>query len=151
MPQWKIIQPDTPEQWKAYYGLRFKVLRQPWGQPEGSEVASDDPESIHGMIYTNDGHVLAAGRIHQNALHQAQIRFMAVDPAWQGKGLGQAILTYLEMMAVKKYPHLKSICLQARENAVNFYVKNGYQIKEKTFLLFGEIQHYLMEKPVHSV
>jgi ribosomal protein S18 acetylase RimI-like enzyme len=36
--------------------------------------------------------------------------------------------------------------LHAREIAIGFYQKLGYQMIEKSHLLFGEIQHYLMEK-----
>jgi hypothetical protein len=36
--------------------------------------------------------------------------------------------------------------LQARDYAVPFYEKSGYKLKEKTFLLWNLIQHYLMEK-----
>jgi hypothetical protein len=30
--------------------------------------------------------------------------------------------------------------------AVDFYAKAGYQMMEKSHLLFGEIQHFLMQK-----
>ena len=43
------------------------------------------------------------------------------------------ILAFLEEEAKKI--NLKRIELQARENAVSFYEKNGYQIIEKSFLL----------------
>jgi hypothetical protein len=41
-----------------------------------------------------------------------------------------------------------SMILQARENAVKFYESCGYRIVEKTFLMWGEIQHYLMSRPL---
>ena len=36
--------------------------------------------------------------------------------------------------------------LQAREVAVDFYKSQGYQILEKSHVLFDHIQHYLMQK-----
>jgi hypothetical protein len=36
--------------------------------------------------------------------------------------------------------------LQARENAVGFYKRCGYAVKEKSYLMWEVIQHYLMEK-----
>jgi predicted GNAT family N-acyltransferase len=44
------------------------------------------------------------------------------------------------------------IFLQARENAVPFYITMGFRVTEKTFLLFEKIQHFAMEKDlgVHS-
>ena len=40
----------------------------------------------------------------------------------------------------------RKIILQSRKNAVKFYETNGYKIIEKSYLLFDEIQHWLMEK-----
>ena len=41
---------------------------------------------------------------------------------------------------------IKFIILNARENAVPFYQKLGYNITEKSNLLYGKIQHYRMQK-----
>jgi hypothetical protein len=38
------------------------------------------------------------------------------------------------------------IILHAREIAIPFYTNLNYTIIEKSHLLFGEIQHYLMSK-----
>lgn len=148
MPQWKIIQPNTPEHWNTYYDLRFKVLRRAWNQPVGSEKVDDDATSLHGVILDEHGNALAGARIHQVSDHQAQIRFMAVHPDYQGKGLGKAVLQFVELLGKKHYPNITEFCLQARENAVPFYSRNHYNTVEKTFILFGEIQHYLMVKKI---
>jgi ribosomal protein S18 acetylase RimI-like enzyme len=42
----------------------------------------------------------------------------------------------------------KKIILHAREVALGFYEKLGYQLVNKSHLLFDEIQHYLMEKSI---
>lgn len=151
MPQWRIIQPSSEAEWSAYYGLRYSVLRAPWNQPKGSERASDDPQSIHGLLLNEQGEALAVGRIHTLSETEAQIRFMAVNPRHRRLGLGKAILQYLEAMAQRRNPELSTICLQARDSAVPFYISQGYTIKEKTFLLFETIQHYLMEKPIPQI
>ena len=36
--------------------------------------------------------------------------------------------------------------LHARDYAVDFYLSLGYKVVEKSHLLFGVLQHYLMEK-----
>ena len=38
------------------------------------------------------------------------------------------------------------IILHARENAVTFYESLGYETVKESYLLFDEIQHYLMQK-----
>ena len=148
MPQWKIIQPYAPEHWDSYYNLRFTVLRKPWKQTLGSERADDDHSALHGALFDEHGEALAVARINRISDHQAQIRFMAVHPSYQGKGLGKAVLKFVENLGIKNYPGITQFCLQARENAVPFYLNNNYRIQEKTFLLFNEIQHYLMIKDI---
>lgn len=69
---------------------------------------------------------------------------MAVHPDYRGKDIGGEILKYLEQKAKEK--GAEKVILQAREQAVNFYIRNKYEVKEKTFLLYESIQHYLMEK-----
>ena len=126
--------------------LRYKVLRQPWQQLK--ETATDNLELVSLNAYINDesGKVIACGRLQKNSDETGQIRFMAVDNFHQSKGLGNMIVSFLEDEGKKI--GLKKIELQARENAVEFYKKAGYTIKEKTFLLWGIIQHFLMEKEI---
>lgn len=123
--------------------LRYEVLREPWQQP--AETATDGLEQASVNAYIEqDGKVIACGRLQDNGGGTGQVRFMAVDSRYQGQGLGNLIIKFLEQEA--RQMHLKTIELQARENAVVFYERNGYAIKEKTFLLWGIIQHYLMAK-----
>jgi ribosomal protein S18 acetylase RimI-like enzyme len=79
---------------------------------------------------------------------EAQIRFMAVNTAFQRMGLGKAILRFTEHLGKKKFPNLERIMLHARETSIPFYEANGYRIVESSYLLFGKIQHFLMEKSV---
>ena len=148
MPQWKIIQPQHPIHWEQLMKLRFKVLREPWNQPEGSERSDDDNESKHSAILDDTNTIIATARINRISEKQAQIRFMAIEPSWQGKGLGQAILRFTEGLGRRNYRGIEQYVLHAREHAVTFYEKNGYQVVEPSYLLFGSIQHYLMIKPV---
>jgi len=141
----KIIEPSTSKEFKKYYNLRYEVLRKPWGQPMGSERDKREEISIHRMIVDeNSGDVLAVGRLQFNSIHEAQIRYMAVADKFQGKGLGSQIISALEDVARGK--GIQRIILSARENALQFYKNNGYEIIEKTHLLFGKIQHWLMRK-----
>ena len=127
-------------------GLRYKILRQPWNQPIDTATDAMELTSINACIEDENGNVIACGRLQENENKVGQIRYMAVDTHCQGKGLGKLIVEFLEEKA--KNLQLKKIELQARENAVNFYESQGYTIKEKSFLLWGIIQHYLMEKKV---
>jgi len=141
----KIIEPTTSEEFKKYYNLRYEILRKPWGQLPGSERDEGEETSIHRMIIDNKtGNTLAVGRLQFNSEDEAQIRYMAVADYLQGKGLGSQIIIALEDVARGK--GIQRIILSARENAIQFYKNNGYNIVRKTHLLFDEIQHWLMQK-----
>jgi predicted GNAT family N-acyltransferase len=148
MPEWRIIQPQSNIHWEQVYALRFKLLREPWQQARGTEMADDDSTSLHAAILDAQNNVIATSRIHRLSEEQAQIRFMAVAQEWQGKGIGEAVLRFTEGLGRRNFTGITSYCLHARENAVVFYQKNGYEIVEKSYVLFDAIQHYLMKKNV---
>ena len=140
-----ILKPTTSEEFKKYYNLRYEILRKPWGQPLGSERDEREETSIHRMIIDEKtGEVLAVGRLQFNSKDEGQIRYMAVSDDFQGQGLGSQIISTLEDVSRKNGN--KWMILSARENALQFYNNNGYEIVKKTNLLFGEIQHWLMRK-----
>ncbi|MCY7349995.1 MAG: GNAT family N-acetyltransferase [Cytophagaceae bacterium] len=142
----QIRPPETPAEWEAYYRLRFEILRQPWGQAPGTERLPDEAEATHAAAFDTDGTLLGVGRLQQNSPTQGQVRLMAVSPAAQGRGVGKAIVQYLEDQA--RQQGLTEIVLEARQNAVAFYEGIGYEIRAKSHLLFGEIQHWTMQKKI---
>ena len=143
----KIIEPNSSAEFEQYYNLRYEVLRKPWLQPKGSEKDDGDKSSIHRMIIDeSNGEAVAVGRLQFNTSEEAQIRYMAVSGNYQLKGYGNIIVKTLEDIALNK--GIRNIILQARENALKFYWKNGYEIIEKSYLLFDEIQHWLMVKKI---
>jgi predicted GNAT family N-acyltransferase len=150
MPAWKIIQPGNERQWSAYFRLRYEVLRKPWGQGAPDQQEPDDETALHGLIMDEKDQALAAARIHKVDDKTLQIRFMAVREDMRGKGLGKAILQFIEKLGKKHFPEANTIMLQARENALPFYLINGYIMVEKSYVLFGSIQHYRMEKSIDS-
>jgi GNAT superfamily N-acetyltransferase len=139
----QVRAPATDAEWDAYFELRWRILRAPWQQSGPARDETDDT-SIHCMVCDANGRVVAVGRLHQVDTATGQIRFMAVDDSEQRKGYGSLLLHALEQRARER--GLDRIVLQARENAVLFYQHHGYRVEEKTFLLFDEIQHYLMSK-----
>ncbi|WP_395766802.1 GNAT family N-acetyltransferase [Aquirufa sp.] len=142
----ELINPQTEAQWKAYFALRYSVLREPWNQPLGSEILTDEQDAIHIMAIANN-EVLGVARMHESASNQGQVRCVAVATDQQGKGVGKAIMHALEEQAESK--GWNEIVLEARENAVPFYKSLGYHIEQESYLLFGEIQHYRMKKALN--
>lgn len=138
--------PVTVSDFESYFDLRWRVLRAPWNQPRGTEQDDLESAAYHAAVFDRSNQVLAAGRLQLNNPSEAQVRFMAVDPEYQGKGLGKAVLEMLEAEARRQ--GASHVILQARKNALEFYKACGYHIVEKTFLLYDSIQHYLMKKDI---
>ncbi len=136
--------PENADEFAQYYQLRWQILRKPWQQAHGSEQDEREQQSIHRMIIDDKGEVLAVGRLEQSSPYQGQIRYMAVCEALQGQGLGQQIITELELQASKL--GMTEIVLNAREDAVRFYQKLSYQQQEVSHVLFNEVTHYRMTK-----
>ena len=148
MPLCRVNPPRLPD-WDAYFDLRWRILRQPWDQPRGSERDAIDEDGFHLMTRGTDGSTLAVGRLHSVSPEEAQVRYMAVDPAHQGSGLGRRILQGLEDRA--RSQGIKRIVLNARENAVGFYTRQGYEAIGPGETLFGEIRHTRMSKSLGPI
>jgi N-acetylglutamate synthase-like GNAT family acetyltransferase len=143
-----IRSPQNKTEWEAYYKLRYDVLRAPWGQAKGSEQTADEAQHQHFAFFNDANQIIGVGRLDQTAPHVGQVRFMAVAANQQGKGIGKMIMNEIE--AVCKAKGFLQIILHAREVALPFYQKLGYQMVETSHLLFGEIQHYLMQKTLDA-
>lgn len=130
----------------AIVDLRYAVLRKLWNKPKDTVTDDLEATSVNAFIQFNNK-VIACGRLQNNGNGIGQIRYMAVDSDYQGRGLGKLIIKKLEEEAKKI--GLKVIELQARENAVEFYKASGYTVKEKSFILWDIIQHYLMTKSIY--
>lgn len=140
----QILTPQSEKDFLDYYHLRWLILRQPWEQPLGSEKDEFDVNAVHKMAVINNN-VIATGRLHFiNYKKTAQVRYMAVSPEYERHGIGKAIYTALEEAAIKN--NIATITLNARESAVDFYKKLGFNVVKKTHLLFNQIQHYEMRK-----
>jgi N-acetylglutamate synthase-like GNAT family acetyltransferase len=96
------------------------------------------------MACDDKGDIMGVCRLQMNSASIAQLRFMAVTENKQGTGIGKKLISYAEEKARQK--GATTVILQSREIALEFYKKCGYGIKEKSFLMWNEIQHYLMEK-----
>jgi len=139
----KIVCPKTEEEFRQYYNLRWRILRKPWDQPEGSERDNTDSDCYH-VIAIKNNIIYGVARLEFPDKELAQLRYMAVDDEFQGKGIGRKIVEHMELYSKDNNAH--EIFLNARENAVGFYEKLDYKITEKSYLLFDSIQHYKMVK-----
>jgi len=142
----KIIEPDSTDELKKYFDLRYEILRKPWNQPYTSTKDEWEDQSIHVLILDENNDAIACGRLQINSKTEGQIRSMAVRTDLQGKGLGKKIINFIEKRAQEL--KLKIILLDARINAVKFYESCGYKVVGESYLLFGIIPHFKMEKVI---
>ena len=143
-----LIEPATAAQLEDYYALRWRELREPWGQPRGSE--RDDLEGVarHLAVTDDAGITIGVGRLHFNEADEAQIRYMATAGTHRGRGVGSAIIRKLESIAVDAGS--THILINARLNAVAFYQKLGYEIIGDGHVLYGTIHHKVMRRRLCS-
>jgi predicted GNAT family N-acyltransferase len=139
----EISTPKTKEEFENYFELRYSILRKPWNEPKGSERDELEDSSFHACA-KHYNEIIGACRLQFNDEQTAQIRYMCTQNEFQGKGVGKKLVDFVEDYAKSK--NVNKIILHARENAVEFYIKCGYNIVAPSYLLFGCIPHFLMEK-----
>ena len=143
----QILRPCSAPDWQAYQRFRWAMLRAPWlpdQQPQLEPQGAADVD--HVIARTDQGEVVGCGRIHWLEQGRAQIRAMAVHPDWQGTGLGRRLLQHLERLARGRgITHIK---LHARDTAIDFYKRCGYDVSGVGETLFGSIPHHWMSKSV---
>jgi len=96
---YKIDIPTSEQNFDDYFLFRWKMLREPWKYPIGSEKDEYEQVSQHRMIRNADDVVIAIGRVHMNSAEEAQVRHVAVEKAYQGKGLAKMLVASLEAVA----------------------------------------------------
>ena len=125
MPNYSIKSPENKEEWDNYLMFRWEILRKPLGMSKESLADSIEERSFHLMGIDDKEKVIASGRVHFNCENEAQIRYMAVDDSFKRKGVGTEIVKELENYAQSKGANI--MVLNARENAISFYLSLGYQ------------------------
>ncbi|ADT85718.1 YiiD C-terminal domain-containing protein [Vibrio sp. Vb2880] len=142
----KLITPKTDNQLNKYYHFRWQLLREPWRMPIGSERDEYDAMSHHRMIVDGRGRPIAIGRLYITPDSEGQIRFMAVKSTRRAKGMGSLVLVALESLA--RQEGAKRLVCNAREDAIKFYEKNGFERRGELTDERGPVRHQQMVKPL---
>lgn len=137
--------------------LRFEVLRRPLGMVLGSEENAREAECRHLVAWVDREVHDGLGRVGVGEpavvgctlwLGDADGRGgkllqMAVDSRWQGTGLGARLVRELERKVF--IDGFREVRLHARETAIGFYRKLGYEVEGETFFEVG-LPHKLMRR-----
>ncbi len=143
MSNYFIKPPKSKEEWKNYFIFRWELLRKPLGMSKESLKDDREDSSYHLMGINDENDVIASGRVHFNNKKEAQIRYMAVKDSYKRRGIGSEIVIKLEDYASSK--GAIRMVLNARENALSFYLSLGYMEKGPYQSDTG-IPHSRMEK-----
>ena len=143
MSNYFIKPPKSKEEWKNYFIFRWELLRKPLGMSKESLEDDIEDSSYHLMGINDENDVIASGRVHFNDKKEAQIRYMAVKDNYKRKGIGSEIVIKLEDYASSK--GAIRMVLNARENALSFYLSLGY-IEKGPYQSDTGIPHSRMEK-----
>jgi len=129
-------------EYKKMVELRKEILRKPLGLDfSEEELANEKHDTL--IAAFDDDEMVGCCMLCKETDEKIKLRQMAVHEDVQGKGLGAAILHFAENIARDK--GFKTIFMHARETAVGFYEKLGYQINSEVFKEVN-IPHYVMEK-----
>lgn len=143
MSNYFIKSPESKKEWQNYFIFRWELLRKPLGMSKESLEDDIEDSSYHLMGINDENDVIASGRVHFNNKKEAQIRFMAVKDSYKRKGIGSEIVIKLEDYATSK--GAERMVLNARENALSFYLSLGY-IEKGPYQSDTGIPHSKMEK-----
>lgn len=140
-----LIDFGTPEFDEALK-LRDVVLRKPLNMQFDPADIAQEYDSFHVACYKSGDDSLAAVLILKPLSdHTLKMRQVAVDPSLQSHGVGSYLVTQSEVLA-RSRGYLR-IELHARNTAVTFYKKLGYETRGEVFKEVG-IDHYFMEKNI---
>ena len=110
--------------------LREEILRKPLGLKFDADELMKESDSMHIACYS-DNDELAGCLILQPDGELIKMRQVAVSEKYQGHGIGKAMVAFSEELAIQhEYPRIH---LHARETAVEFYLKLGYQVEGEPF------------------
>jgi len=131
-------------QFEEIVDLRYTVLRA--GLPREAANFPGDRDSMTVHLAAKDGKaVVACATVLVNQWEgrpACQLRGMAVDPAYQRRGVGARLLAEIETVARENGVTL--IWANARTPAAEFYRRNGWEIVSEMFEIPTAGPHFRM-------
>ena len=128
--------------------LRHAVLRA--GQPiSAAQFAGDDAADTHHFGAFGGGAVVGCLPFLLNSLDDEpawQLRGMATDPAFTGRGVGSQLLAFAEQALRSERPDIVLLWCNARVPAAGFYRRLGWRAVSDAFVIDPIGPHVKMVK-----
>jgi N-acetylglutamate synthase-like GNAT family acetyltransferase len=139
-----IKTPKTHDDFKAYYALRYKILREPFGYPKGTEKDDYEPISEHFMVLNEKGEVVGVAKLFEKAEGVGHVSHLAVASEYQHKGVGHLLLQTVEQRARER--GFTAIGTTARTTATSFFERAGFRVTGIPTAHIGVTHMVWMEK-----
>ena len=140
----KIIGYKTSE-YDQMVSLRTKILRKPLGISfSEDDLERDRNDLLLAAYFPDSDQMVGCCILTPLSGVTIQLRQMAIDDFYQGKGLGSELLQYAEQVAAER--KFEYLYLHARKVAVDFYKKHGYTIESDQFTEVGIPHHEMMKR-----
>ena len=134
---------ESPE-YDQMIQLRLDVLRKPLGLSFSLDELKKEKDDILLGAFEEDN-ILACCVLTPDGSSCVQLKQMAVQNNLQGKGVGATLLRFAENVARDRgYTYMT---MHARDSAVSFYEKHGYETEGDAFFEVT-IPHYKMVKKI---
>jgi N-acetylglutamate synthase-like GNAT family acetyltransferase len=121
-----IKSPASRDDFKAYYALRYRVLREPWGHPKGTEKDDYEPISEHFMAVDEQGSVVGVAKLYEKSEDVGHVSHLAVAPEHQHKGIGHLLLATVEQRARAR--GFRIIGTMARATSTQYFERSGFRV-----------------------
>jgi predicted GNAT family N-acyltransferase len=141
----RIVPHGSELYWKAIE-LRSKYLREPLGLTINPEELEADANSFH-IVATSGNDAVGNVTLVPYTQDTIRLRHMIVDPALRKQNLGRKLIKTADQVALDN--GCTAIELYARDVAVDFYRKCGYEIYGASFVKLG-IPHRAMKKQLKA-
>jgi GNAT superfamily N-acetyltransferase len=122
--------------------LRYRLFRKPFGLEYSQEELEAEKDQLALGAFLND-RLIGFCMCKPRSSDEYQGRQMVVEPAHQRKGVGVLLVAALENFV--REMGAKRIILDARDESVGFYKKQGYLIEGEKFF-FKTVDHWKMIK-----
>lgn len=133
------------QEYEQMIQLRINTLLNPIGVPSGYINPQKEKNDVFIGAFEED---LLIGCCILTPIDKetVQLRQMVVDPPFQGKHIGAALIQFAEEVA--RQHQYGTLLLHARNPVMGFYKKCGYQVTGDEFFEVG-IGHHKMQKSLH--
>lgn len=143
MPNIRITPITSPAQRNGSEALRYAVLRQPWNQA----LETDTRPPWDDLVAESDDAVIGTARLFPGDEPGAGlVRGMAVCPRHQRQGIGNMLISALELRARGR--GCDCLVANGRSEYLDFYRQHGFRDLGEGPTLFNAITHRRMEKKI---